>query len=140
MVKEYMHTIVVLQEVKESRSDSTVLVGVEDQILPALLTAADGAICGLSNIAQELFVDLVRAFGDGDLAKATELHQRILPLISIYTLSDPGLGAAKLAIKKLGFPLSSTVRGPALPAPPDSKEAIEAALEAAGLLTVQGEA
>jgi 4-hydroxy-tetrahydrodipicolinate synthase len=82
----------------------------------------------------------VRAFEGGDLAKATELHRRILPLMAIYTLSDPGLGAAKLAMKKLGVPLSPTVRGPALPAPPDSEEAIEATLEAAGLMPVQGEA
>ncbi len=137
-VKEYMHTVNVLQEAKESSPDFTVLVGFEDQILPALLAGADGAICGLSNIAPELFVGLVRAFEDGDLAKAAELHRRILPLMAIYTLSDPGLGAAKLAMKKLGVPLSPTVRGPALPAPPDSEEAIDAALEAAGLLPVQG--
>lgn len=137
-VKEYMHTVNVLWEAKESRPDFTVLVGFEDQILPALLAGADGAICGLSNIAPELFVGLVRAFEGGDLAKATELHRRILPLMAIYTLSDPGLGAAKLAMKKLGVPLSPTVRGPALPAPPDSEEAIEATLEAAGLLPVQG--
>ncbi len=137
-VKEYMHTVSVLREAKEPRPDFTVLVGFEDQILPALLAGADGAICGLSNITPELFVGLVRAFESGDLAKATELHRRILPLMAIYTLSDPGLGAAKLAMKKLGVPLSPTVRGPALPAPPDSEEAIEATLEAAGLLPVQG--
>jgi 2-dehydro-3-deoxy-D-pentonate aldolase len=140
MVKEYMHTVNVLWEAEESRPDFTVLVGFEDQILPALLAGADGAICGLSNIAPELFVGLVRAFEGGDLAKATELHRRILPLMAIYTLSDPGLGTAKLAMKKLGVPLSPTVRGPALPAPPDSEEAIEVTLEGAGLLPVQGEA
>jgi 2-dehydro-3-deoxy-D-pentonate aldolase len=139
-VKEYIHTVNVLREAKESRPDFTVLVGFEDQILPALLAGADGAICGLSNIAPELFVGLVRTFEGGDLTKAAELHRRILPLMSIYTLSDPGLGAAKLAMKKLGFPLSPAVRGPALPAPTDSEEAIEATLEAAGLLPVQGEA
>ncbi len=139
-VKEYMHTVSVVRKAKESSPDFTVLVGFEDQILPALLAGADGAICGLSNIAPELFVGLVRAFEDGDLAKAAELHRRILPLMAIYTLSDPGLGAAKLAMKKLGVPLSPTVRGPALPAPPDSEETIEATLEAAGLLPVQGEA
>ena len=79
-------------------------------------------------------------FDGGDVAQATELHRRILPLLAIYTLSDPGLTAAKLAMKKLGVPLSPTVRGPALPAPPDSEEAIDAALEAAGLLPVRGEA
>ena len=139
-VKEYIHTVNVLREAKEARPDFTVLVGFEDQILPALLAGADGAICGLSNIAPELFVNLVRAFEGGDLTKAAELHRRILPLMAIYTLSDPGLGAAKLAMKKLGVPLSPTVRGPALPAPTDSEEAIEATLEAAGLLPVQREA
>ena len=140
MVKEYIHTVNVLLEAKESRPDSMVLVGFEDQILPALLAGADGAICDLSNIAPERFVGLVRDFEGGDLAKATELHRRILPLMSIYTLSDPVLGAAKLAMKKLGFPLSPTVRGPALPAPLNSEGVIEATLEAARLLPVQGEA
>lgn len=135
-----MHTVNALREAKESRPDFTVLVGFEDQILPALLAGADGAVCGLSNIAPELFVGLVRAFEGGDLAKATELHRRILPLMEIYTSSDPGLGAAKLAMKKLGVPLSPTVRGPALPTPTDSEEAVEATLEAAGLPPVRGQA
>jgi dihydrodipicolinate synthase/N-acetylneuraminate lyase len=140
MVKEYMHAMRGLRAVRESRPDFTVLVGFEDQILPALLAGADGAICGLSNISPELFVGLVRDFEGGDLAKASRLHRRILPPMAIYTLSDPGLGATKLAMKKLGVPLSPTVRGPGLPAPPGSEEAIEGTLEAAGLLPVQGEA
>jgi 4-hydroxy-tetrahydrodipicolinate synthase len=131
MVQEYIHAVNVLREAKESRPGFTVLVGFEDQILPALLARVDGAVCSLSNVAPEPFVGLVRAFDDGDLAKATELHRRILPLLAINTLSDPGLSATKLAMKKLGFPLSSTVRGPALPTP---------TLEAAGLLPVQVEA
>jgi hypothetical protein len=74
-------------------------------------------------------------FDGGDVAQATELHRRILPLVAVYTLSAPGFDSAKLAIKKLGFPPS-----PILPAPPDSDEAIETTLEEAGLLPVQGEA
>ncbi len=139
-VKEYVHTVNVLREVKEVRPDFVVLVGFEDQILPALMAGADGSICGLSNIAPELFVGLVRAFEGGDLTRAAELHRRVLHLTSMYALSDPGLGATKLAMKKLGVPISPTVRGPALPVPPDSEEAIEAALEAAGLLAVRKEA
>jgi 2-dehydro-3-deoxy-D-pentonate aldolase len=139
MVKEYMHTVNVLNAVKPVRSDFAVLVGFEDQILPALLAGADGAICGLFNIAPELFVDLVRAFEGGDLAEAARLHRRVLHLMAMYTLSDPGLGATKLAMNKLGVPIAPTVRGPALPVPTESEEAIEAALEAAGLLPVHRE-
>ena len=116
------------------------LVGFEGQILPALLAGADVAMRSLPNTTPDLFVGVVRTFERSDLAKATELHQRILPLVAVYTLSDSGLGSAKLAMKKLGFRLSPTVRGPALPTPPNPEEAIEATLEAAGLLPVQGEA
>src|SRR4028119_275282 len=52
-------------------------------------------------------------FDGGDLAQATELHRRILPLVAVCTLSVPGFDSAKLAIKKVGFPPS-----PILPAPP----------------------
>jgi 4-hydroxy-tetrahydrodipicolinate synthase len=140
MVKEYIHTVNVLSEVKPVRSDFAVLVGFEDQILPALLAGADGSICGLSNIDLKLFVSLVRAFEGGDLAGAAQLHRRVLHLMAIYVLSDPGLGATKLAMKKLGIPIFPSVRGPALPVPPESEEAIGAALEAARLLPVHREA
>jgi 2-dehydro-3-deoxy-D-pentonate aldolase len=134
VVKEYMHTVDVLNEVKPVRPDFAVQVGFENQILPALLARADGSICGLSNIAPELFVGLVRAFEGGNLTEAAQLYRRVLHLTSMYVLSDPGLGATKLAMMKLGVPISPTVRGPALPVPSESEEAIDAALEAAGLL------
>jgi dihydrodipicolinate synthase/N-acetylneuraminate lyase len=140
MVKEYMHTVNVLNEVKTVRSDFAVLVGFEDQILPTLMAGANGSICGLSNIAPALFVGLVQAFEAGDLAEVARLHRRVLHLMAMYVLSDPGLGATKLAMQKLGVPISPTVRGPALPVPPESEEAIDAALKAAGLLPVHREA
>ncbi len=46
----------------------------------------------------------------------------------------PGIGAAKLAVKKLDVSISPAIRGPALP---ESGEAIDAAFEGAGLLQVQ---
>jgi dihydrodipicolinate synthase/N-acetylneuraminate lyase len=140
MVKEYMHMVNVLNEVKTVRSDFAVLVGFENQILSGLMAGADGSICGLSNIAPALFVGLVRAFEAGDLAEVARLHRRVLHLMAMYVLSDPGLGATKLTMQKLGVPISPTVRGPALPVPSESEEAIDAALKAAGLLPVHREA
>jgi dihydrodipicolinate synthase/N-acetylneuraminate lyase len=49
------------------------------------------------------------------------------------------MGAIKLAMNMLGVPISSAVRGPALPAPPEAEELIRAALRDAGLLTVSEE-
>ncbi len=110
--------------VESARSDFAVLAGFEDEIM---LAGGDGTISGLSNIAPELLVDMVRA-GEGDgAAQACPTPHGYAHL--------PGIGAAKLAVKKPGVPISPAIRGPALPA--ESGEAIDAAFEAAGLLRVQ---
>lgn len=131
-VQVYMHTVEVIRAVKPVRPDFSVLAGFEDQILPALLAGADGSICGLANVAPGLFVNLVRAFEDGDLEEAADLHRRVLSLTALGALSDPPMGAIKLAMNRLGVPIPPMVRGPALPA--TDAEGVEATLERAGLL------
>jgi 2-dehydro-3-deoxy-D-pentonate aldolase len=133
-VTEYNHVVGVLQEVKPRRPDFSVLCGWEDLILPSLLAGADGSICAFANVAPELFVNLVEAARTGNLTRAAELHRRVLTLVTLGKYSDPAMGAIKLAMGKLGVPISPTVRGPALPA--TDEEAIEAVLRDAGLLAV----
>jgi 4-hydroxy-tetrahydrodipicolinate synthase len=137
-VTEYIHTVNVIREAKSVRPDFAVLAGFEDQILPALLAGSDGSICGLANVAPELFVNLVRAFEDGDLEEAAQLHRRVLSLMALGAQSDPPIGAIKLAMNKLGVHISPTVRGPGLPAA--DEEGVESVLEAAGLLGAPKEA
>jgi 2-dehydro-3-deoxy-D-pentonate aldolase len=137
MVTEYFHTVGVLREVKRVRPDFSVLSGWEDLILPSLLAGADGSICAFANVAPELFVELVRSAQSGDLGKAAELHRRVLSLLTLGAYSDPPIGAIKLAMKKLGVPISPAVRGPALPA--TDEQAIETVLRDIGLLAVSEE-
>ena len=89
------------------------------------------------NVAPELFVNLVKSAGEGDLETVAEIHRRVLSLLALGAHGDPPIGAIKLAIKNLDVPFSPTVRGPALPATLEAEEAIEAALHAAGLLPAQ---
>lgn len=135
-VTEYNHVVAVLQSVKPQRPHFSVMCGWEDLILPSLLAGADGSICAFANVAPELFVGLVEAARSGDLTRAAELHRRVLTLVTLGNCSDPAIGAIKLAMKKLGVPISHTVRGPALPA--TDEEAIEAVLRDVGLLAVTG--
>ncbi len=132
MDTEYFHTVGALREAKRVRPDFSVLSGWEDLILPSLLAGADGSICAFANVAPELFISLVRAAQEGDLARAAELHRRVLSLVTLGAYSDPAIGAIKLAMKKLGVPISPNVRGPALPA--IDEEGIEAVLKETGLL------
>jgi 2-dehydro-3-deoxy-D-pentonate aldolase len=133
-VTEYLHTVAMLREIKPSRPDFSVLSGWEDLILPSLLAGADGSICAFANVAPELFVNLVEAARSGDLTMAAELHRQVLTLVTLGAYSDPPIGAIKVAMKKLGVPISPTVRGPALPA--TDEEGVESVLEALGLTTV----
>jgi 4-hydroxy-tetrahydrodipicolinate synthase len=136
-VTEYRHTVSVLRETKRARPDFSVLAGWEDLILPSLLAGADGSICAFANVAPELFVDMVQAARDGDFQKAAELHRRVLSLVTLGAYSDPPISAIKLAMRKLGVPISPEVRGPALPVPKETYEKIEGVLRDVGLLTVR---
>jgi len=119
------------------RPDFSVLSGWEDLILPSLLAGADGSICAFANVAPELFVDLVRSARDSDLERAAELHQRVLSLVTLGGYSDPPISAIKLAMNKLGVPISPAVRGPALLIREEAHENVESVLREAGLLTVR---
>jgi 4-hydroxy-tetrahydrodipicolinate synthase len=136
-VTEYFHTVGVLREVKRVRPDFSVLSGWEDLILPSLLAGADGSICAFANVAPELFVKLVRSARDGDLERAAELHRRVLSLVTLGAYSDPPISAIKLAMGKLGIPISPAVRGPALLVPEEAQEKIEGVLREVGLLTAR---
>lgn len=136
-VTEYSHTVSVLREIKPERPDFVILAGFEDLILPSMLAGGDGSICGLANVAPELFVGLVQAARSGDLERAAEMHRRVLSLMVIVSLSDTPLGAVKLAMNVLGVPLSPIVRGPALPAPEEARKGIEDTLRQAGLLVTR---
>lgn len=136
-VTEYSHIWNVLREVKSERPDFCVLAGFEDLILPSMLAGGDGSVCGLANVAPELFVSLVRAMQNGDLGEASEIHRQVLSLMALGSLSDTPLGATKLAMNLLGVPISPTVRGPALPASEEARGKVEAVLREANLTTVR---
>ena len=136
-VTEYSHIWNVLREVKPVRPDFSVLSGFEDLILPSMLAGGDGSICGLANVAPELFVGMVRAAHNGDLGEAAELHRRVLSLMALGSLSDTPLGAIKLAMNVLGLPISPTVRGPALPASEEAHGKVEAVLREADLMVAR---
>ena len=135
-VTEYNHVVGVLQRVKPARPDFSVLCGWEDLILPSLLAGADGSICAFANVSPELFVNLVDAARSGDLTRAAQLHRIVLTLVTLGAHSDPAIGAIKLAMRRLGVPISPTVRGPALPA--TDEDAIETVLRDVGLFAASG--
>ena len=136
-VTEYSHIWNVLREVKHVKPEFSVLAGFEDLILPSMLAGGDGSICGLANVAPDLFVSLVKAVRNGDLSEAAQLHRQVLSLMTLGSLSDTPLGAIKLAMNVLGVPISPNVRGPALPALEEARGKVEDVLREVGLMGTQ---
>jgi 2-dehydro-3-deoxy-D-pentonate aldolase len=97
----------------------------------------DGSICAFANVAPELFVNLVHSARDDNLQRAAELHRCVLSLVTLGGYSDPPISAIKLAMNKLGVPISPVVRGPALPIREEAHEKVESVLREVGLPTVR---
>ena len=78
-----------------------ILTGYSEYLLPALVIGCRGGIMTGANVAPKLHVELYKAFQDGDLKKAIELHRKLLPLSRfMFTESNPLI--PKKALDMLG--------------------------------------
>ena len=57
--------------------------GRDENMLPALSLGSKGAVGSTYNYAAPLYYDLIRAFNNGDLAKAQELQQKSIDMIRL---------------------------------------------------------
>jgi 4-hydroxy-tetrahydrodipicolinate synthase len=76
--------------------------GNDDQIVPVLALGGRGVISVLANVAPAATARLVRAFLDGDVARARSEQLRFLPLIQAL-FREPNPTPIKAAVAALGF-------------------------------------
>jgi 4-hydroxy-tetrahydrodipicolinate synthase len=80
--------------------DFRVLSGDDVLTLPVLALGGHGVISTTSNVAPSEVVELVRAFRAGDLARARDLHYRLLPLFdALFAETNPIPVKAALAMR-----------------------------------------
>ncbi len=91
-----------------------------------------GCISVTANVAPKLCAEMQAATQAGDYAKALEITDKLMPL-HIAIFMEPGVCGAKYAMSLLGL-CSDDVRLPLTPLSDDTKAAIKAAMEHAGLL------
>jgi 4-hydroxy-tetrahydrodipicolinate synthase len=113
--------------------DFAVFVGPEILTLPALKRGGAGVISGSSNIVPRLFVELYRAFREGDLATAERLQSlvdQLSPCLRLHTFPS---------VVKEAAGIGGPCRKPVGPVPPEVRERLSKALaviEAAGYKTL----
>ncbi len=88
--------------------DVTLFVGVDEMILPLMVTGARGLISSLANIFPELYVALYRAIEAGELVRARELQGLVWELAEICHRGSP-LAYVKSALSLLELEVGPTI-------------------------------
>jgi len=104
-------------------------------LMATFLLGADGAISGMGSVAADLQAELFAACQKGDLDGARRLNDRLDPLVRVF-YAPPFVdmhNRMKEALVLLGRLPAAHVRPPLTPVAPAEREAIRAALAAAGL-------
>lgn len=89
-------------ELTKDKEDFSVLCGIDTLIYHGLVNGTKGAIASSANIAPKISVGIYNAFMNGDLKKAEELQNKLVPLRNAYALATfPGL--IKEAVQLVGI-------------------------------------
>jgi 4-hydroxy-tetrahydrodipicolinate synthase len=108
------------------------LSGEDATALAFMAHGGHGCISVTSNVAPKLCADFQNACLGGDFWTALEIHDRLMPLHeALFVETSPG--PVKYAVSRLGF-CKPDARLPLAPISEQSKAAVDAALEKAGLL------
>lgn len=125
---------VVSEQIRRARPGFAVLSGEDDLALPTFVLGGAGAILTGGNILPDLFLDIFHLVQRGEVAKAVELHHRMMPLIqAIYTKNHPY--PLKEAMALAGMPVGPA-RPPLQPMDDGQRAAVRAALSDLGLLAL----
>jgi 4-hydroxy-tetrahydrodipicolinate synthase len=114
-----------------ARTDLAYYSGTDMLNLPLLSVGATGFVSVVGHLVGDQLRDLVEAFDRGDLATATGLHQRLLPIYS-GIFRTQGLILIKAALRLLGLP-AGPVRPPLVNATAEQITQLHADLAAGGL-------
>ena len=122
----------IAEYVARTPEDFTVLAGSATTFFQALCAGVDGAILALAALVPEACAEIARLVGDGRIAEARALQNRLLPLARSVG-GTHGVAGLKAALDLTGY-AGGLPRPPLRPAAPHAIETIRGQLEALGAL------
>lgn len=108
--------------------------GDDGLLLPFLAVGAVGLVSMSAHLVGDELAAVIRAFDDGDVAKARALFVELLPVIDVVCGSGNGALRCKTALNLLGLIPSATMRLPQVGADAAETELVRDVLVSAGLL------
>jgi len=138
-VKDWSNEIVAfernLRAIRATGRPVAVLSAFTMSLMASFLLGADGAISGMGSVTADLQAELFAACQKGDLDGARAINDRLDPLVRVF-YAPPFVdmhNRMKEALVALRRIPAAHVRPPLTPVPPDERDAIRRAVEAAGL-------
>jgi 4-hydroxy-tetrahydrodipicolinate synthase len=113
--------------------DFVQLSGNDDTALPFNAAGGAGCISVTANVAPRLCAEFQQACTDNDLTKARELNDRLAPL-HYAMFADASPGPCKYALARVHDWIAEDLRLPLVPCNANARQAVDAALQHAGLL------
>ncbi len=132
-IKEATGDMRQVSEILEKCGDKiSVLSGDDFTVLPLLSLGVRGVISVVSNVAPADMAELVRAFDSGDLARARELHYRLMPLARAMFFETNPI-PVKTALSLMGK-IHLELRLPLCEMKPENRARLEGVLRDYGVL------
>ena len=107
--------------------------GADEQNLAHLAQGAHGVVSVVGHVAGRHYADMVAAVDAGDLARAREIHRRLIPVTNALMSTSQGAIMAKAALVEFGIIEHATVRLPYVEGTTDHLEILRAGLAASGI-------
>ncbi|HTT12064.1 MAG TPA: 4-hydroxy-tetrahydrodipicolinate synthase [Burkholderiaceae bacterium] len=117
---------------RRAPKDFAVYSGNDDSALALMLVGGHGVISVTANVAPRLMSEFVRAALEGNIARAREINNRLLPL-HFKLFVEPNPTAVKWALQRMGR-IAGGIRLPLVPLGAAAQPVVEAALKEAGVL------
>ncbi len=133
-VDNISHTREIIAAVKPVRSDFSVLSGFDEYMVPNLMAGGDGILTGLTNVAPDLFVSMLKAWKQGDIEELCRGQKRVNLLMQLYGITQPFIAAIKYAVEMIVPGTPTCLRAPFGAVEERQRQAIKLLLEQAGVL------
>ncbi len=118
--------------IEQCPEDFAVLSGDDFTVLPLLSVGGKGVISVVANAAPADMAEMVRAYGNQDIARAQALHYRLLPLTRAMFLETNPI-PVKTTLHLMGL-CEESFRLPLCPMAPKNREQLDAVVKAYGLI------
>src|SRR5262249_7693971 len=121
----------IMDILRDRPRDFRVLSGDDALTLAVIALGGDGVVSVVSNEAPEMMSSMTNAALEGNLAKARELHYKLLPLMNVNFVESNPI-PVKAAASMMGL-IEENYRLPMVRISPNNREKVAKAIEALGL-------